>query len=103
MALQKPIPTIYGVSASYWRIIQLQADFPSLTASVTVAGYMDKPTKESALVIPDINGSLVERWGAPLRMETLSLPLTSTTIEVNRTMLYEYLKLHPFFQGATDA
>jgi len=104
MALEKLIPTDYGVGASYWKIVSLNADFPAAWAQVTVAGYVDKTTKESSITMESpLDGSPIEQPAQPLRSVTLALPLTDNTTEVTREMLYNHLKTLPFFEGALDA
>jgi hypothetical protein len=41
MALKKPILTVYGINAEYWKIINLTSDFKGST-NVTIAGYLNK-------------------------------------------------------------
>lgn len=45
MALNKALPTDFGVDASYWHILALQVNRGDRSAAVTLAGYIDEPAR----------------------------------------------------------
>lgn len=47
MALQKELPTLYGVNASYWRIIELGVNYQYKIAKIRIAGYLNKEARDN--------------------------------------------------------
>ena len=79
MALSKSIETEGGVNATYWRIANRYN-------SVSVAGYLNQRTRRED--------------GESLDMANIHLP-----VEIRdeiKTIIYNYLKTTPEFEGAED-
>lgn len=91
MALQIEKPTKYGVGASYWRFASLN-HFGKKINSITVHGFTSGSAEQEVdlftcqVTDPDF-----------FSVENLNL---ADTNHISRA--YEYLKLHPFFEGAID-
>jgi len=49
MALQKEIITPYGVTASYWRIIELSINYAYKIAKIRLAGYINKEARDNGV------------------------------------------------------
>lgn len=49
MALQKGIPTMYGTTASYWKITQMDIDWRKQRAVVGLSGYVDEKARQDDL------------------------------------------------------
>ena len=48
MALAISKPTSYGVAATYWRVIHVEADFRDRRMKVFVGGYVDQDARDAA-------------------------------------------------------
>lgn len=47
MALSKSIETPYGVSATYWRIVNYGNDYARLESTVYLVGYLDQASRNA--------------------------------------------------------
>jgi|TARA_Y100000296_G_scaffold83259_1_gene113746 hypothetical protein len=87
MALSHSIAAPQGTVATHWRIhtITMHFDGPSIIATVTLNGYLDKAAKDAGATALDTR--------------TLRKTLGSENV---RTALYNAIKNDDEFSGATD-
>ncbi len=91
MALLKEIKTVYGVSASYWRIVETNINWLSRCAHVTIAGYVDGEARNTG------NQPLML-----MHFDFFDYNFPFTKEEAVRREAYEAIKTMPEFAGAED-
>lgn len=89
MALQKSIPTDFGVSADYWNIGAVQEDFKGKGTEVTFYGYANKAARDAG--------------AQPLSAGKITIAGEEYVAGADRAALYEVIKAKPEFEGAIDA
>ncbi len=91
MALSKLIETDSGGTATYWRIIQVNADVVAGTAWFVLAGYRDEAARQ------DGKKPMMER---PF---TAAIPEETTVEDMTRNQLYSFVKAQEEWADAEDA
>ena len=88
MALNKSIPTDFGIDASYWHIGAVQEDFKGQGTEVTFYGYASKEAREQGK--------------QPLSAGKVQIAGDEYVAGADRAALYAIIKQRPEFEGATD-
>lgn len=88
MALNKPIATDFGVSASYWNIGAAQEDFKGGGVHLTLYGYVDEAARQAGK--------------QPLVSGQVQLIGEHYVPEAGRAAWYKALKALPEWEGAED-
>jgi hypothetical protein len=92
MALLKPIPTDYGVYASYWKIIDFSFNLDG-SCEFTVSGYLNEDTRRAnQLALKLLNFSVDAQTAQAYFPEGLDMH-----------QVYQYLKTTVQFTNAEDA
>jgi hypothetical protein len=91
MALKKPILTVYGMDAEYWRITNINCYFQG-TTTVTLDGYLNKDARFDN--------------AHPLRRHVVDFPLQDMTrsiayVEFKKSNIVDGIEQNPF-AGALD-
>ncbi len=86
MALSLPVPTDFGVTATYHRLAAIQANWADGGCNVVLFSYIDQPARE--------NGA------KPIG--TVQVTLAAPTDDLTRAALYAQIKEQAEWNAATD-
>lgn len=105
MALNKSVTLPNGAVASYHQIDTVVSYKPG-GYDLTVHGFANKAVREDKDGVPLV--SRIYRVGAPAAEvlegeEVVVKAVKAAPLDLNRTDLYDLLKQHPDFEGATSA
>lgn len=89
MALLLEKPTVYGVNATYWRVIFVQIDFGTNRLFVSLAGYSSADARA--------NGS------APLCQEQIAFEAEAFIPDATRDAVYAAVKAGGGWESSQDA
>jgi hypothetical protein len=86
MAIQKSITSVYGVAATYWRIVSYTVDMQANAVDVTLHGYPSKSERDAEK--------------SPLSAANYSFVFDDN--DVSRASLYDLVKANSEFTGSAD-
>lgn len=92
MGLHKRI----DVDGTYWRVTELHMDWVNLTASTTLAVYVDEDARRRG------DDALATRSYAIDLVAVLSTPIEISSLMDVGSVVYGIIKLHPDFQESDD-
>jgi len=89
MALSVQIDTDFGIPATYWNIGGIQTDYRGKGVDVTIYGYATQEARQSG--------------GQPISAIKQQFTGDQYQADVNRDIVYIWVKQLPQFAGAVDA
>ena len=94
MALSKVLPTDFGIDATYWKIVDLNINWLSREAHISLLGWSDKVSRE--LGKKELSRKIFSFYGE-------EFPFLDIEPQNEREIAYEYIKQTDLFTNSGDA